>query len=783
MAKSRKQLEEEIEKLRNEAAILRTLIDHMPDYIYVKDTESKHILSNPADVRLKGKTDQTEVLGKTDFDFFPQEIAGRLFADDQDVIRTGKPLIDHRELVVDQTTGAARWLSTTKVPWIAEDQIRGLIGMGRDSTARRTLHNITLEIASQLTGESLLDLIVDRAVMLLEASNGGLYRYHPEEKLLRLVASKDRPNQLLGDTVKASEGIAGQLVETREPYLYVPNYKTWPGRIERHAQTDTLGAVLAVLLEVDDDIIGVLYINAPVGREFTRREVDILRSLGAQAAVAIRNAALFAEIQRQNAELKSLQEFAFNIVSEVSLDFRLNAIVDAAIKLLGGSSGKVYLLDENQDHLVLVAVQGRMEDAFEPGETISLNEGVAGELIRSKKPFIIENNYPKSPHRIEHLVPHIFALIEVPLIIGEEAIGVLEVYTHDRNRTFSQGHDTEILMRLAQQAALAIHDARLVEDAKRRLRDLEIVQDIARAISTQRDTDKALETIVKQIRDNLDCTHCTIFLAEQQGSEIVLLPRKTSGVRTEDIKQRRFKVGEGIAGMVFKEGESIILRDARQHPKYIPATTAIGPRSMIASPVRLEERIIGVITADQDEHGWFTNDDLRLLDTVAGHTGIALALALALDALERARRINVFISYCHEDKEWLEKNLLVHLKPLQDKGLPIWTDKQIRPGEKWGYKIKEAISTTRVAVLLLTPEFVASDYITKYELPPLIKAAESGEIVLYWILVSPCNYEELGLADYQAANNPERPLIEMKKPELNRTLTRIAKEIETLWHQ
>jgi PAS domain S-box-containing protein len=124
-------------KLAEERNLLRTLIDNLPDFIFVKDTQSRFVINNAEHLRVLGAAEQSEVFGKTDFDLFPRELAEGYYADEQEVIRSGEALIGREEPVVNRT-GQRRWLSTTKVPLRDSlGEIVGLVGMSRDITDRK----------------------------------------------------------------------------------------------------------------------------------------------------------------------------------------------------------------------------------------------------------------------------------------------------------------------------------------------------------------------------------------------------------------------------------------------------------------------------------------------------------------------------------------------------------------------------------------------------------------------------------------------------------------------
>ena len=127
-----RQIEEALAQERN---LLRTLIDNMPDYIYVKDANGRFIVANIAVAHVMGAKTPEELISKTDFSFFPQELAARYQADEREIVQSSRPLINREEHVVDQTTGKAIWLLTTKMPlYDIHGKIAGIVGIGRDIT-------------------------------------------------------------------------------------------------------------------------------------------------------------------------------------------------------------------------------------------------------------------------------------------------------------------------------------------------------------------------------------------------------------------------------------------------------------------------------------------------------------------------------------------------------------------------------------------------------------------------------------------------------------------------
>ncbi|HEX7588349.1 MAG TPA: PAS domain S-box protein, partial [Anaerolineae bacterium] len=143
----RKRMEQALVEERH---MLRTLIDSLPDYVYVKDAQGRFVLTNAANARVLRAEGTEAPIGKTDFDFFPLEEAAAYFAADQSIIQTGQPLVNQEEVSTDPA-GSVRWTLTTKVPRCdSQGNVIGLLGVGRDITERKRVEQALVESESRL---------------------------------------------------------------------------------------------------------------------------------------------------------------------------------------------------------------------------------------------------------------------------------------------------------------------------------------------------------------------------------------------------------------------------------------------------------------------------------------------------------------------------------------------------------------------------------------------------------------------------------------------------------
>lgn len=143
-------------------------------------------------------------------------------------------------------------------------------------------------------------------------------------------------------------------------------------------------------------------------------------------------------------------------------------------------------------------------------------------------------------------------------------------------------------------------------------------------------------------------------------------------------------------------------------------------------------------------------------------------------------RKQVFFSYSHADAEYLER-VLVHLRPVERSGaIDLWSDTKIKAGDRWKEEIRKAVGRARVAVLLISADFLASDFIATDELPPLLAAAENDGARVIPVILKPCRFlRDDRLSRFQALNDPKRPVIRMAEADREELYARLAEVVET----
>lgn len=228
---SRREAEDQLEKKEKQLAaernLLRILVDSIPDYIYVKDSETRHILNNKKTVELLGAKTEEETLNKTLSVFLPEKQAEMYMNDDRAVLATGKPVINKQE-PLQLASGEFRWLSTTKIPIIENGSITGLVGISRDITEqvyRQQEKELMLQVSALFSGEEEIALCLNRMLGVccryFQQLAGEAWLTATDQKKIYLMASYYEGEDYLEQADKLSfslgEGLPGTVWQKNEP--------------------------------------------------------------------------------------------------------------------------------------------------------------------------------------------------------------------------------------------------------------------------------------------------------------------------------------------------------------------------------------------------------------------------------------------------------------------------------------------------------------------------------------------------------------------------------------
>lgn len=333
------------------------------------------------------------------------------------------------------------------------------------------LHQVGKVIHSTLDPQQALQLIMGEAVRLMKASSGSVVLINPTTGHLQIEASHGLPDSAASLKLRPGTGITGWVFSTGKP-ARVGEVRDDPRYIMLR---ENVRSELAVPLEVNGEIRGVLNVDSERENAFSASDQSLLEELAVQAARVIHNTWLFEQARLKAGLLESLVSVSQTINSTLNQDEALEVITREACVLMRAKMCSLLLLNESRDWLELRASHGAGA-AYRNKPNLSVAESLLGIVIRRRKPVVVENVQTSARYqnvliaRVDGLV----SLLSVPLIYGGEAIGALNVYTgHPHNFSNEEIH---ILSALAGLSALAIEKARLYErvsDVEEQLRQAE----------------------------------------------------------------------------------------------------------------------------------------------------------------------------------------------------------------------------------------------------------------------------------------------------------------------
>jgi len=143
-------------------------------------------------------------------------------------------------------------------------------------------------------------------------------------------------------------------------------------------------------------------------------------------------------------------------------------------------------------------------------------------------------------------------------------------------------------------------------------------------------------------------------------------------------------------------------------------------------------------------------------------------------------RDSIFISYSHQDRKFLNE-LQTMLKSFQRLGtVNVWDDTQIQPGDQWREEIQKALAKAKAAVLLVSTNFLASDFIAQNELPPLLEAAKKDGLRVFWVCLDNCPHEKTEIVDYQAVHDLSKLVSDLKPNQRKAIWKNLCQRLEGL---
>jgi len=398
-----------------------------------------------------------------------------------------------------------------------------------------------------------------------------------------------------------------------------------------------VASLLMLPLVIGERVIGLVELDETEReREFTDGEIRLCQALADQVAVAIENARLFEEEKRRNSQLALINDVGEKAASILDLDRLMQEVTRSIQESFNYYSVALLLLDDERREVVMQTIAGGFEHVVPAEYRQSIDQGIAGFVARAGKSWLA-SDVNQDPYYIKGFSEEVLTESElcIPIKLGDKVIGVLDMQSVHLN-DFEQA-DVVVMEAVADRMAIAIQNARLFEETRRHTLQLQTVEEVGRRVSAILDPDELFPYVVQAIQQNFGYYHVDILLVDQATGYVVF--KASSDPAAEKVWKEqtlRFKIGEeGMIGWVAQTGEPLLTNDVSQEPRYLPDELLPETKSELVVPLKIEERVVGVLDVSSDKLDAFDEESVFVLQTLANQVAIAIENARLFEEEKR----------------------------------------------------------------------------------------------------------------------------------------------------
>jgi len=445
--------------------------------------------------------------------------------------------------------------------------------------------------------------------------------------------------------MRLGEGIAGQAVANGEA-ISIGDARVDPRFLKLDPNSRTRSLIVVPILG-GTETLGTISVQSGTPNIFTSHDKSLLSRLGTQASIAIENARLYAatkleiseRMKAEEALKKSIEtereqrliaetsaEAAVALVSKPDQKEVLDEILIQVQRLIPDCSVNIALVDDEKKLRITSwrGYENRSEEVFSSGTFLIQTFPMAQEILKTKMPIII-NDVQKDPRWVvTYQTSWIRSHIAVPLIWQEQTLGVLHIDGPEPD-LFNESTLTR-LTSLVNAATVALESSQLLNRTQRALRETNALYRINQGLIAL-NPDELLEDVVDLFQNNLQYDHVQVFLVDNETDGFVL--RAGSGEIGRKLMESSYhaKAGTGIIGYVLETGASFYTNNVEEVVFFIKNPLLSDIKSEMAVPVKINEKVVGVIDIQQTPPKQFTDRDLQLVNAVADQLSVALQKA------------------------------------------------------------------------------------------------------------------------------------------------------------
>jgi K+-sensing histidine kinase KdpD len=395
-------------------------------------------------------------------------------------------------------------------------------------------------------------------------------------------------------------------------------------------------AWIGVPLNSRDATIGVLSLaKRDASTFYTQAQLVLLQAIADQVAGAIEKAKLLGESQRRTAQLASLNEVSKQLASTLNIEDLLQNILSKAVMILDCEAGSLMLLDQDSNELVFRVTAGPLaKDLL--GRRITLENGVVGKSVISRKPVVI-NNMTGTPELVSQIDLQAGfetkGLLVAPMEAKGKVIGAIEVLNKRDGSPFKR-EDEQLLVAFAAQAAVAFENARLYTSTDQalesRIEELSVLQRIGRELNASLDASRAMSTTLEWAIRKSNINAGLVGIVEPSG--VMVMASHGYSNELEPYQEKPISLEQFNLGEIFERGL----------PVQIPVEDRPGgsllkdAKSQVIFPIKRELSIIGMLLLEKISSGSISDEAMMFLQRLTDLAAIAISNAQLYSAVRKA---------------------------------------------------------------------------------------------------------------------------------------------------
>jgi GAF domain-containing protein/HAMP domain-containing protein len=480
------------------------------------------------------------------------------------------------------------------------------------------------EVGRRITSILAVDELLEQMTRLVQESFGyylvEIGMIEKDELVFQTRAARDGESEFEVFRLKVDAQSITGWVAARGKSLMVPDVSQEP-RYVQVTETETRSE-LAVPIKAKETVLGVINVESDRVDAFRESDVAVLQSLANQAAIAIENARLFRAEQRRAEQFRVISEMGRHITSILAVDELLGQMARLIQQAFNYYHVGIGLLEG--DEVVSKAEIGASEGAYGSVRLQAGQGGVWGWVAQSGVPLLVPNVSQEPRFQFVAEAAEIRSQVCVPLKAKEAVIGVLSAES-DQVDAFDES-DLAVLQSLANQAAIAIENARLFRDAERQVRELRALADASRIISSTLNRDELLRALYEQIRRIAPTDYYLVALYEEETNVVSIEINVDEGVH---YPKEQYVLDKGLLKLVI-HGRQPLRFDSLTEEKHrldvdiVPAGSPKVNHGWLGVPMLYGERVLGAIVVGSYRRGVFDERHEQTLTSIASQAAVAL---------------------------------------------------------------------------------------------------------------------------------------------------------------